>query len=95
MSSMVELNSVILNKLICEKIWMDTWTDRQTDRQMDERLSEKVTSFQLRWAKKGCEKLLLFSFVKEGKRIKFSEYRVKRAWGSMRRHQCIYIFHVN
>ena len=29
MSSMVELNSVILNKLICEKIWMDTWTDRQ------------------------------------------------------------------
>ena len=33
MWNMVELNSVILNKSICEKIWMDTWqTDRQTNR---------------------------------------------------------------
>ena len=31
MSSMEELDSVILNKLMCEKICMDT--DRQTDRQ--------------------------------------------------------------
>ena len=35
MSSMMELKSVILNKLIFVKIWMDTWTDRQTDRQID------------------------------------------------------------
>ena len=31
MSSMAGLDSVILKKLICEKVWMDTWTDRQID----------------------------------------------------------------
>ena len=37
MSSIVELDSVILNNLIhvYEKIWKDTWTDRQTYRQTD------------------------------------------------------------
>ena len=35
MSSMVDLDSVILKKLICLKIWMETWTDRQRDRQID------------------------------------------------------------
>ena len=32
MSSMAGLDSVILKKLICEKVWMDTWTDRQIDK---------------------------------------------------------------
>ena len=34
MSSIVELDSMILKKLTCAKIWMDTWTVRQTDRQV-------------------------------------------------------------
>ena len=33
MSSMVELDLVILKELICEKIQIDTWTDRQTYKQ--------------------------------------------------------------
>ena len=45
MSSMVELDSVILKKLIYDKIWMDTWTDRQIDNKQQGPVFQKGVDF--------------------------------------------------